>query len=141
MSKIKNQEKELLKQALSAMKNAHLKRSSGTKVGAAILTSNNNYYGGCNIESKIAGLGISAERCAIAHGIIHEGSQMKIQMVAVVIEGNYKPRPCGACLQYISEFCETEIPIVMAKARNGELIQNTLEVLTNKEMLPYSFDI
>ena len=57
-------------------------------------------------------------------------------MVSVVIEGKCEARPCGACLQYISEFCDTEIPIVMAKARKGELIQNTLEVLTNREMLP-----
>ncbi|PMB75053.1 MAG: cytidine deaminase [Candidatus Bathyarchaeota archaeon] len=109
-------------------------------VGAAVLAENGKIYEGCNVESWVSGLGICAERCAINHAVLH--GNRKIKKVAVVIDakGKNEPKPCGACLQYIHDFAEnSKIEIVMAKARNGKVLFETVKVKTLEEMLPFPF--
>jgi len=131
-------ENRLLEEAAKAMKNAYV--LWGFPVGAAVLTENGEIYGGCNVESWISGLGICAERCAIHHAVLH--GQRKVRAVAVVAEAQSKIgiRPCGACLQYISDFAENpEIKIVTAKVEGGKVLFETAEVNTLRELLPNPF--
>jgi cytidine deaminase len=141
MLKFEDQEEKLLKLALSAMKNAHVIFSPRIKVGAAVLTRAGKPFTGCNIQSRISGLGICAERCAIDCAIVHSGSDMKVRKIAVVMESKkvVEPRSCGACLEYITQFRDNEVEIVMAKAEDEKLLRNTIEVLTIDDMLPYPF--
>jgi len=131
-------EKRLLEEAAKAMKNAYV--LWGFPVGAAVLTEDGEIYGGCNVESWVSGLGVCAERCAIHHAVLH--GKRKVKAVAVVAEAQNKSgiRPCGACLQYISDFAEDpEIKIVTAKVEDGKVLFETAEVNMLRELLPNPF--
>lgn len=132
-------ERHLLETAVKAKENAHI--LWGFAVGAAVLAEDNQTYAGCNVQSQISGLGVCAERCAVDHAVLH--GNKKIREVAVVIDENdaEKPRPCGACLQYILEFSKGNTKIIMAKARQSKILPETIEVKTIEEMLPYQFKI
>ena len=132
-------ERELLLAALKAMDNAHV--LWGFKVGSAVLAEDDKIYEGCNVESWISGLGTCAERCAIDHAVLH-GNQ-KIKMVAVVIEDKNveKTRPCGVCLQYIKDFSEDRAKVIMAKAKAGRILSESVDVKTIEELLPYSYEM
>ena len=68
--KIGKREKRLLEEAAKAIKNAHV--LWGFPVGAAVLTEDEEIYGGCHVESGVSGLGVCAERCAIHHAVLQE---------------------------------------------------------------------
>jgi len=138
MVKIGTLEKKLLNAASKAMNEAYV--LWGFKVGAAVLANDGQIYEGCNVESWVSGLGTCAERCAINHAVLH-GNQ-RIKEIAVVMDANShnEPKPCGACLQYISDFAENaKIKIVMAKAEKGRILFETVEVKTLEELLPFPF--
>ena len=138
IEKLEDQERGLLKAALDGMKNAYI--ISGFAVGAAALATDGRIYQGCNVESQIADLGICAERCAIDHAVLH--GNKRIKKIALLYDREVRTlRPCGACLQYISDFSEGEARIVMAKVKNGKILPNSIEVRTIKEMFPYRFEI
>jgi cytidine deaminase len=128
----------LLKAALRGLNNAYV--LWGFKVGAAVLGQDKKIYEGCNVESWISGLGTCAERCAIDHAIVH--GNRKIEKIAIVMDENSQadPKPCGACLQYISDFAENQkIEIAMAKAEKDQILSGTVEVKTLEELLPLPF--
>lgn len=138
MSEIQKTEKELLEAALKAMNNAYV--LWGCKVGAAILAEDGEIYSGCNVESWASGLGICAERCAINHAVLHGNRKIKEIAIVTYTDGQCEPIPCGACLQYISDFAENhKIKIVMAKAKKGRILFETVKVKTLEELLPYPF--
>ncbi|MEM4701420.1 MAG: cytidine deaminase, partial [Candidatus Bathyarchaeia archaeon] len=105
MVKVGEAEEALLKEALKALRNAYVLWGFG--VGAAVLAEDEKIYGGCNVESWVSGLGICAERNAINHAISH--GNKKIREIAVVtdVKNTGEIKPCGACLQYISDFAES----------------------------------
>ncbi|MEM3010504.1 MAG: cytidine deaminase [Candidatus Bathyarchaeia archaeon] len=135
--KITEEDKDLLEWAIKAMKNAYV--LWGFAVGAAVLAEDNVVYEGCNIESWVSGLGKCAERCAIDHAVLH--GNRKIRKIAIVTEmDNIKELiPCGACLQYISDFAFPEAKILMAKTKNGKLLMNSINVKTIEELFPFSY--
>jgi hypothetical protein len=66
----------------------------------------------------------------------------KIMEVAVVTDAENEGiiKPCGACLQYISDFAESpEIKIVMAKVENAKVLFEMVKVKTLKELFPEPF--
>jgi len=138
MAKLEEVETKLLEAALKGMQKARVLVSFS--VGAAVLGEDGKTYGGCNIESWISGLGICAERAAINHAVLHGNG--KIREVALVINTahNGEPRPCGACLQHISDFAENpQTKIIMAKADNKKVLFGTVQVKTLEELLPFPF--
>jgi len=139
MSTPNDKERVLLLAALKVMNDAYV--LWGFKVGAAVLAEDGKIYEGCNVESWISGLGTCAERCAIDHAVLH-GNQ-KIRMVAVVIEDKNveKTRPCGVCLQYIKDFSEDRAKVIMAKAKAGRILSESVDVKTIEELLPYSYEM
>jgi cytidine deaminase len=138
MAMLNDKERELLQAALKVMENAYV--IWGFKVGAAVLAEDGKIYEGCNVESWISGLGTCAERCAIDHAVLH--GNRKIRAVAVVIEDKNveKSRPCGACLQYIKDFSDDGVQVVMAEARAGQVLSETVDVKSIEELLPYSYE-
>ena len=71
------------------------------KVGAAILTSNGNFYTGCNVENASYPCGTCAEAGAIAAMIA--GGDTKIAQILIMADTECI-LPCGNCLQKIAEF-------------------------------------
>ncbi len=139
MVKVGEAEKALLKEASRALENAYVLWGFG--VGAAVLAEDGKIYGGCNIESWISGLGICAERNAIHHAILH--GNKRIRGIAVVTDAQYagEIKPCGACLQYISDFAESpKINVVVAKVEKARVLFETVKIKTLKELLPEPFN-
>ncbi len=118
--------------AIDAGEHAHAPYSN-FKVGAAVLTPSKAFFG-CNVENASYGLTMCAERVAIQKAV-SEG-ETKILAVVIAAGDDEIVRPCGACLQVISEFAESgDIPVITATV-NGEYDIHTLD-----EYLPMRFEL
>jgi len=138
MTRITKIKRNLLDASLGALNNAYT--LWGFKVGAAVLAEDGRIYEGCNVESWVSGLGTCAERCAINNALVH--GNRKVQMVGLVFsdDSSGEPRPCGACLQYISDFSDDlDIKIVMARARKGKILMETVKTKKLGELLPFAY--
>ena len=109
---------------------------SGYKVGAALLTESGKIYTGCNIENSAFSPTICAERTAFAKAVSEGEKNFKMIAVAGGKDGivtNIFP-PCGVCRQVMSEFCDGDFTILLAKA-------DGYEEYTLSQLLPSSFSI
>jgi cytidine deaminase len=121
--------KHLANLAVKAKKNA-LPKYSNFYVGAAILTSEDKVYTGCNVESSSYSLTICAERTAIFKAI----SEGEMDFKAIAVAGDTKDfiSPCGACRQVISDLCG-EIDIILVSSNGDYIVKRT------SELLPFAF--
>lgn len=126
----------LIKKAFEAQKKSYAPYSR-FQVGAALLCSDGEIYGGCNIENASYGACNCGERTAFFRAV-YDG---KREFRAIAIVG--KPAdaekfdycaPCGICRQVMAEFCDPE---------NFEIILPRTETdyksYKLKELLPLSF--
>ncbi len=109
---------------------------SNFKVGAALLCRDKSVFYGANVENASYSLTICAERSAFLNAI----SDDKREFDAIAIVGgkdgkivNFCP-PCGACRQFMSEFCEPDFKIILF---NGE----STKIMTLGELFPAKFDL
>jgi cytidine deaminase len=121
----------LLRLASAAMKNAHVPYSN-FRVGAAIKSSNNKYYFGCNVENAAYPQGLCAEAGALS-SMVANGCTV-ISEVLVVSEGEQLIVPCGGCRQKLLEFSNLETIVFLADKLG---IQQKMALT---ELLPCSFD-
>ena len=136
--KIGETEKKLLDASLIALKNSYV--LWGFKVGAAVVAEDGQIYEGCNIESWVSGLGICAERCAINHAVLHGNRKIKELAVVMNVNSEGESRPCGACLQYISDFsANPQIKIFIAKAEEGKILKETVSLKKLEELFPFPY--
>jgi cytidine deaminase len=122
--------KELIECAIKAKEKAYAPYSN-FKVGAALLASG-KIFSGFNIENASFSLTICAERVAGVNAIA-EGCS-KFEKIAVAADGNDFVVPCGACLQFLSEFAE-DMEVILVKGE-GETKATTL-----KELFPSPFSL
>lgn len=83
-------------------------------VGAAVLTTEDEIFTGCNVQTTISGLGVCAEQCAIYHAVAN--GKYDFKAVAVYFPSERFIKPCGVCLQLIAEFSQVidkDVTIVM----------------------------
>jgi cytidine deaminase len=71
-------------------------------VGAALLTTSNEVFCGCNVENLSFGLTSCAERNAVFAAV--QAGQRRFTAVAVVADSIAPVTPCGACRQVLAEF-------------------------------------
>jgi cytidine deaminase len=102
------------------------------RVGAALLTQDGEVVLGANIENASYGLTICAERTAFVKAV-SEGKK-KFKAIAVVGDMDDFCTPCGACRQFMDEFCDKDFEIVLINAKDE------IKVLKMSEILPYSFN-
>ena len=93
--------RQLIEAARSAALNAYCPYS-GFAVGAALLTRDGQVFTGCNVENASYGLTVCAERNAVGR-MISSGVR-DISAVVIYSRSASAARPCGACLQVLSEF-------------------------------------
>ncbi|KIM90121.1 hypothetical protein PILCRDRAFT_811841 [Piloderma croceum F 1598] len=134
----------LVKGAIEGKKFAY-SRYSNFRVGAALLASNGTIIKGCNVENASYGGTICAERTAfvkaISEGITH------FVGLAVVSDVKAPISPCGMCRQFIREFCEADMPILLVPAdypqppKEGKVDDGSGGVVETSigELLPRSF--
>ena len=105
-------------------------------MGVALL-SNGKIYQGFNIENISYSLTICAERVAaidsILDGPIIDGSR-DFEKIAIASDTLDFPYPCGACLQFLSEFV-ADMEIILVNGE-GEIKKTTLKTLFPK---PFKF--
>ena len=127
---------ELIRTALSMRKRSYTPYSH-FNVGAALLTADDEIYTGCNIENASYTPTICAERTAFFKAV-SEGKR-KFKAICIVggpddaTELDYCP-PCGVCRQVMSEFCDPDFVIVLAKS------ETEYKTYTLQEMLPLIFN-
>ena len=124
--------KALLRVAFKAAKQSYSPYSH-FPVGAALVTVKGEVFDGCNVENASYGLTICAERVALLKAV-SEGKR-KFAILAVVGGKGKAVRPCGACLQVLSEFCGSDFPIILAALDE----RKTFEVILLGDLLPQAF--
>ena len=127
-----NEARKLLDLASDAAKNSYSPYSK-FKVGACVLFEDGKTYTGCNVENASYGLTLCAERTAIASAIA-DGQKSKIFAIAIFSPNAKLCYPCGACRQWITEFCKDASVIV-------EDSQGNPQSISIKELLPHSFEL
>ena len=81
-------------------------------VGAAVVTEDDRVYFGVNVENASYGLALCAERSAISSAIV--GGASRLKAVIVVTESEIPGTPCGACRQWMAEFADDTLPVIVA---------------------------
>lgn len=117
----------LIEKATKARENAFVPKSDH-KVGACVLTTDGEYFAGCNVEGIVSGLGTCAERCAIDTAV----AQGKYVFAAMCVVDDYINISCGACLQYILQFFqieEKEMTIIAADTKGNKEIYSLFDLL------------
>ena len=124
----------LLYAAKDAMKFSYSPYSQ-FRVGAALLTANNEIITGTNIENAAYGDTMCAERVAIFKAV----SEGKKDFRALAVIGTSKDfiTPCGSCRQVIKEFAELfnyDIEIIMSNEDMTKIVISTIS-----HLLPVGF--
>ena len=107
------------------------------RVGAAIRTKRNKIHSGGNVENVSYGLTVCAERCA-AFAAAASGETKDWDAIAIVIDDDKLPTPCGACRQVIAEFAP-DVRVVLATT-GGLRKTTTLTALLPDPFLPANLD-
>lgn len=101
------------------------------RVGAAIRTKRGKVTAGANVENASFGLTICAERTAVFQAVT--AGDKGFEAIAVVADD--LPRPCGACLQVLTEFCDPNLRLVLASASGAR------DVVRLADLLPRPFKL
>ena len=132
---MKKSPKELIEIAYENRKNAYAPYSNFL-VGAALLTTDGEVFGGCNIENAAFTPGNCAERTAGFKAV----SEGKKSFAAIAVVGGKAGEtisqlcaPCGVCRQVLREFCDPET-FILYLTDGKEIFSYKLE-----ELLPLSF--
>ena len=132
----KEKYKSLIYAALEAREKAYAPYSK-FKVGAALLTSDENIITGCNVENASYPACNCAERTAVYKAITMDKNNF--QAIAIIAgKENESIRdytsPCGVCRQVLREFVDPgKFDVIMAKSPDD------YKVATLEELLPLSF--
>ena len=109
------QKKALIDKAACARERAYSPYSDFC-VGAALLCDDGEIFTGVNIENSSYGGTVCAERSAFCAAI----SAGKRDFVAIAVVGGRRGDavsqicpPCGICRQFMSEFCDAELPVLL----------------------------
>jgi cytidine deaminase len=115
---------ELVQSAKAAADKAYAPYSK-FKVGAALLTSNDKIFSGCNVENASYGLSICAEQVAVVKAVSSGETNFKIMVIFSATDN--LTSPCGACRQVVSEFNpRLEVILVNEKGEMKALNMNKL---------------
>jgi cytidine deaminase len=141
VSKLTNIEQSVMSKAVKMLDSVYAPYS-GFHVGAAVMTAENNVYGGCNQENASYPLCICGERVALYNAGANE-PKSPIKLLAIVSHNPKKfidrpVSPCGACRQVISEFATRhgqDFPVLLKG--DGDMVY---KLESCKDLLPFGFD-
>ena len=102
------------------------------RVGAALLDEHGRVHGGCNVENAAYPQSLCAEAVALGALVTAGGTRVRAVVVAGA-DGTNAIVPCGGCRQKLSEFADTDTPVLSV----GE--HQTLARHTLGELLPFGF--
>ncbi|WPG98873.1 hypothetical protein R9X50_00167200 [Acrodontium crateriforme] len=103
------------------------------RVGCALLMADGSIVQGANVENAAYPVGTCAERVAIGTAVVQGAKKGDIRAIAVATDISPPASPCGMCRQFIREFCELNMPILMYDKNSKSCI------MTLEQLLPMSF--
>ena len=118
-------DEELIRVASLARHRAYVPYSK-YKVGAAIRTKRNKVHSGANVENASYGLTVCAERTA-AFAAVNAGDTA-FDAIAIVIDDERLPTPCGACRQVLAEF-SPDMRVILATTGGKRKVTTLTELL------------
>ena len=121
---------QLKETAQAAKQHAHAPYS-GFHVGAAVLTTGDSIFAGCNVENAAYPLGQCAEATAI--GAMIAGGARQIKAIVIASPNDSFCFPCGGCRQKIADFAGDDTPVILV-TDNGKT-----ETYTVGDLLPHAF--
>ena len=127
-----NKENNLIK-TLGLLKNSYSPYSN-FKVASSVITKDNKFFGGVNVENSSYGLTMCAERNAIFNAISNGIKKENIDYLILVSESKKKIFPCGACLQVLSEFLGEDTDVIIQE-------NNNISIYKLKSLIPFSFKL
>lgn len=86
---------------------------SNFRVGAALLAANGRVYTGCNVENRVLGLSLCAERGALSAAVA--AGQRSLRALAIATGAVPPSSPCGQCRDALAEF-NCDLPVVSVTA-------------------------
>lgn len=104
---------------------------SGFRVGAVLLDGYGMLHLGCNVENASYGLGVCAERHAIAAAVM--ATFQELRALFVLTDAARPTTPCGACRQVLAEHAPASLP-VRCETVGGGVLEATLG-----QLLPHGF--
>ena len=118
---------------LEAYNNAFAKYSN-FQVGAVVITKDEKYYLGSNIENASFGLTNCAERSALFSAYSNGERKDDIMELVLIGKSNDFLYPCGACRQVIVELMNKESKITLFR------LDKTYKEITVNDLMPFIFD-
>jgi cytidine deaminase len=122
----KDSEKTILDAAQDARQRAYAPYSQFS-VGAALLCRTGRILSAGNVENASFGLSICAERLAMAQAV--SAGEREFVALAVSVEREASHIPCGACLQFLAEFCPPDFPIYVQAAGDNPVTKTLGDLL------------
>lgn len=104
------------------------------KVGALLLTKDNQVFLGTNIENAAYGLCMCAERVCIYNAFMQGIKKDDVELFALIGDTEKPISPCGSCRQVMSELLPSDVDVYMFNLK-GEL-----KIVKNNTLLPFAFD-
>lgn len=86
---------------------------SDFRVGAALLAADDRIYTGCNVENRVLGLSLCAERGALSAAVA--AGQRSFIAMALATGASPPSTPCGQCRDALAEF-NCDLPVVSVTA-------------------------
>ncbi|MBT9143145.1 MAG: Cytidine deaminase [Dehalococcoidia bacterium] len=117
--------KELLDSARKAREQAYCPYSR-FPVGAALLTSDNEIFAGCNVENLSFGLTVCAERTALFSAVA--AGKRQFSGMVLLTDTPEPVTPCGACRQALYEF-SPNLWIVTANLHGQQRVYRLCQLL------------
>jgi len=114
----------LCRKSVAAIQHAYCPYSRFS-VGAAVLTVDDRIFCGANVENASYGLTICAERVAAVAAV--NAGHLRFQAVAVTSPGGHSP--CGACRQFLAEFDDQTVILLIDSDRPDVVRETTLDDL------------
>ena len=100
-------------------------------VGALLVTEDDEYIYGANIENAAYPATICAERSALVSA--YSNNITKFKAIVVVTDADGPASPCGVCRQVMKELCDDDMPVYLT-SKSGEVINRT-----GADLLPLCF--
>jgi len=133
-------DQELIKQAIEACSHAYAPYSN-FKVGASIVTDDQQIVVGSNQENSAFPIGQCAERVAL-YTLAHVHGRKVIDTIAIVVDNEDQKvpaSPCGSCRQLLAEYRSYQtkpIRLLLTLVSGGPVY----EILDVTDLLPLAFD-
>ncbi|MHC0552438.1 cytidine deaminase [Salinicoccus sp. CNSTN-B1] len=100
-------------------------------VGALLVTQDDEYIYGANIENAAYPATICAERSALVSA--YSNNIKTFKAIVIITDAEEPASPCGTCRQVMKELCDDDMPVYMTN-KAGEVIKRTVD-----ELLPLGF--